>query len=232
MVSKKRETAMTIYRAMSDEEKVDTLKYNNLRFIKRFKFFSPSLSFVLYRVMDGKFNNSKFKNNYNNLLAFELLEKDKKFFDKVGNRELMLDRRKSHLFRFQNIREVFMDNPNLEQIKNTLEFINSMQESLEKFIKKNKEEKEKLKNELCTDIYKEERSRHIDGMNEGATACLRYLEFNLEVLENKTKWDEISQENLLSKNKKLTVELANKDKEINKLENKLEEIERIIDRSW
>jgi len=82
---------MIIYRAMCEEEYLNTIKYNKPDFsLKRFKWFSPSLEFIISRVKDGSFNNSRFcRDRYKYLMAFEIngydFLKDKK--------EIQIDRR-------------------------------------------------------------------------------------------------------------------------------------------
>lgn len=54
------------------EEFLETIKYKKPHFIRRFKWFSHNLDWVNSRVMDGNFNNSKFKQEkYTHLCVFE-----------------------------------------------------------------------------------------------------------------------------------------------------------------
>lgn len=88
---------MIIYRAMCEQEMIKTLKNMSFQFDKKNKWFSYSLGFILNRVKDGKFNNSNFcKDRYEFILMFILRHNDLMYFNTVGNRELMLNVRKSH----------------------------------------------------------------------------------------------------------------------------------------
>lgn len=99
---------MLVYRAMCEKEAVETLKYAKLSFNSRFKWFG-TLDFVLNRVLDGNFNNSVFdKDRYTRVLEFDFAIQSFKFFEKCGNREFMLDRRKYPLVKLNSIREVFI----------------------------------------------------------------------------------------------------------------------------
>ena len=87
---------LILYRAMSLDEFKATQKENKPHFIKRFKWFSPSLLFVANRVMDGKFNNSCFKKDrYAIGVKFIFDGNGNKFFNK-NSKEWRLDIRKSH----------------------------------------------------------------------------------------------------------------------------------------
>ena len=71
---------MIIYRAMSKEEKDRTILFNRPDFKKRFKWFSQNLTFLLERVRDGKFNNSKhIPGRYAHVLMFYWDEKKSDF---------------------------------------------------------------------------------------------------------------------------------------------------------
>lgn len=50
---------MKVYRAMCEAEFYATMKSGKPTFKRKVKWFSPSLEFILSRVRDGKFNNSK-----------------------------------------------------------------------------------------------------------------------------------------------------------------------------
>lgn len=67
---------MIIYRAMCEEEYLNTIKYKKPDFsLKRFKWFSPSLEFIITRVKDGSFNNSRHcKNRYKYIMSFEIYQ--------------------------------------------------------------------------------------------------------------------------------------------------------------
>ncbi len=81
---------MIIYRAMCDSEFQDMQHFNSLSWNSRFKWFGTK-EFVIERVMDKKFNNSKFINRYNNLVKFEF--SNDSVFTHCGNREFMLARK-------------------------------------------------------------------------------------------------------------------------------------------
>ena len=84
---------MIIYRAMCEEEYNRTIKYKVPHFIKRYKWFSTNLDFILTRVKDGKFNNSQYKENmYSYILEFEW---DGKNADWINSNEIQFDRRKN-----------------------------------------------------------------------------------------------------------------------------------------
>lgn len=86
---------ITYYRAMCEEEYTKTSP-TSLSFLRRFKWLGTK-EFVLSRVMDGSFNNSKHKRGkYEHLVSVSFDEKYLSRFDKVGNKELQLDRRKSN----------------------------------------------------------------------------------------------------------------------------------------
>lgn len=57
---------------MCEEEYAETVKYGKAQFLRKFKWFSPSLDFVKGRVLDGKFGNSCFvPGKYVRILSFE-----------------------------------------------------------------------------------------------------------------------------------------------------------------
>jgi hypothetical protein len=94
---------MILYRAMSPEEAEKTINNKEVQFIRRFKWFSPSLEFVNNRVRDGKFNNSKFSTEkYTHLLKFEFRDKDDVAFIKNKD-EWMLDVRKTPLIKLLSV---------------------------------------------------------------------------------------------------------------------------------
>lgn len=89
---------MLIYRAMCKEEYNRTIKYKIPDFRNRFKWFSTNLEFILTRVQDGKFNNSKYKQNrYDYILEFEC---DGTQADWINTNEIQFDRRKNPNIKF------------------------------------------------------------------------------------------------------------------------------------
>lgn len=98
-----------IYRAMSSEEARDTLTSKQAAFVKRFKWFSPDLNWIKSRVKDGKFNNSKFKQDrYDVILAFTLPKENfDKYFMQINNsKEYMLDLRKSNSVKWLKVEKL------------------------------------------------------------------------------------------------------------------------------
>jgi hypothetical protein len=88
---------ITLYRAMCKEELDDMFKNNKLSFKKRFKWFG-TLEFVIFRVKDGKFNNSRLvEDRYKYLVKFMFSESSLQHFSKCGFKEFMLDVRKTPL---------------------------------------------------------------------------------------------------------------------------------------
>ena len=95
-----------LYRAMSDDERNKTLKDNKLSFIKRFKWFSPSISFIFNRVKGVDFNNSRVeKQRYDNILTFKIMKSDLDKFKILNKNEYMLDRRNLQLIKWLDIKE-------------------------------------------------------------------------------------------------------------------------------
>ena len=94
---------MKLYRAMCLNERNKTISNKIASFdIKRFKWFSHNLEWIKSRVQDGKFNNSKFKNNrYKYLLEFEAIDNK---YDFISKNEIQFDRRKNPTIKF--IREI------------------------------------------------------------------------------------------------------------------------------
>ena len=90
---------MTIYRAMCHEEMVKTINNGYASFdTKRYKWFSQNLEFIVNRVMDKKFNNSKFKSHrYTYLLEFEWNGNNCDF---ISTNEIQFDRRKNPKIKF------------------------------------------------------------------------------------------------------------------------------------
>lgn len=85
---------MIVFRAMSVEEALNVSGNNPLAWKSKFKWFGTE-DFVRQRVLDGKFNNSKFKNKYTVLCKYEIVD-GIEHFSKCGNRELMLSIRKAN----------------------------------------------------------------------------------------------------------------------------------------
>lgn len=88
---------MIVYRAMSELEYQKTLSSREADFtLSRFKWFSPCIGFVLGRVCDGSFNNSKFKSDrYTRIVSFEFDDKYLEKVDYVSQREIQIDRRRN-----------------------------------------------------------------------------------------------------------------------------------------
>lgn len=88
---------------MSKEEAEKTVRDKEIQFIRRFKWFAPSLTFVKNRVRDGKFNNSKFATErYTHLLKFTFRDTDDVHFIKNTD-EWMLDVRKTPLVKLLSV---------------------------------------------------------------------------------------------------------------------------------
>lgn len=99
---------MLLYRAMCQEEFVKVSEENPLNWKSRFKWFGTK-DFVTSRVLDGRFNNSKFKDKYNCLCTYEVVS-GIEYFSKCGYREFMLDRRKAN-----NVKLRLIDNQIIER---------------------------------------------------------------------------------------------------------------------
>ena len=87
---------------MSKSEFDNTIKNGKPTFIKRYKWFTPSLEFLINRICDGKFNNSNFVPRYTHIIKWDIPKSHLQFFDKVSSKELMLDRRKANQITFCN----------------------------------------------------------------------------------------------------------------------------------
>ena len=85
---------MIVFRAMSVEEANKVSDTSPLAWRSKHKWFGTE-DFVKKRVLDGKFNNSKFKNKYVVLCKYEIVN-GIEHFSKCGNRELMLSIRKAN----------------------------------------------------------------------------------------------------------------------------------------
>ena len=85
---------MIVFRAMSIEEADKVTANCPLSWRSKFKWFGTE-EFVQTRVLDGKFNNSKYKDKYQVLCKYEIIN-GIEHFSKCGNRELMLSIRKAN----------------------------------------------------------------------------------------------------------------------------------------
>lgn len=100
---------MVIYRAMCTEELTKTKLYKRPHFIKRYKWFTSNLDFIINRVLDGKFNNSNYDNSkYQHICSFEW---DGENSDWINVNEIQFDRRKNLNIIFKE--EVFI----IERVK-------------------------------------------------------------------------------------------------------------------
>ena len=98
---------MTLYRAMCKDEDVSSIANNRPHFIKRYKWFSPSLEFVSGRVQDGVFNNSKWRQErYTERLAFTFSDNSRSYFAVENEKEYRLDRRLTPMVRCESVLEV------------------------------------------------------------------------------------------------------------------------------
>ena len=83
---------MFIYRAMCDREYNSVCEKYPLSWNSKCKWFSDDLNFILERVRDGKFNNSKFKDNaYRKIVKYSVMNPN--VLVRVSNNELMLKRK-------------------------------------------------------------------------------------------------------------------------------------------
>ena len=86
---------ITLYRVMCKEE-YDKTSETFLQYFRNKEKPFGTKEFILNRVCDGKFNNSKFKPKYIHLIQIEFNEKYKQQFHKWGNNEMLLMNRKSN----------------------------------------------------------------------------------------------------------------------------------------
>lgn len=86
------EDSITVFRAMSLEEASKVTEKTPLNWKSKFKWFGTE-DFERQRVLDGKFNNSKYKDKYTILCEYQI-DKGIENFSKCGNREYMLSIRK------------------------------------------------------------------------------------------------------------------------------------------
>ena len=89
------------------EEATETLKNQKPVFRKRFKWFSDDLSFIKDRVKDGRFSHSQFKvDPYFVILKFCVNDADMCEFNKLNQKEIMLDIRRLPMVRFLKVEEL------------------------------------------------------------------------------------------------------------------------------
>ena len=82
-----------LYRFMCKEEFDNTSVDNCFSWNSKAKFFTDDFSFLIKRVKDGKFNNSKFKpEKYVHLVVYEIVDTHNKLI-RVSDKELMLCRK-------------------------------------------------------------------------------------------------------------------------------------------
>ena len=97
---------MILYRAMCKGEYDNISGEFPLSWSSKCKWFSENLSFTQDRVLDKKFNNSKFKpDRYKYLVKYEVDDKFNKLV-KVSNNELMLRVRDQPLIKFVNVQKL------------------------------------------------------------------------------------------------------------------------------
>ncbi|MDR2650034.1 MAG: hypothetical protein LBB94_10020 [Clostridiales bacterium] len=109
---------INLYRAMSLDEFNKSISDRQPHFIKRYKWFSSNLDFIIARVQDGKFNNSNYMTErYTILSRFIIYINSLKYFTKLNYNELnynelILDRRKSQMVKWLALERVEMfENP-------------------------------------------------------------------------------------------------------------------------
>lgn len=91
----------TVYRAMCQDEYMETVKNKEAVFHKRFKWFTENLDFIRNRVKDGKFNNSHIvKDRYDIVVKFEA---DISKALRLNENELQFDRRRNPKIRMIGI---------------------------------------------------------------------------------------------------------------------------------
>lgn len=85
---------MILYRAMCEKEFQDMCNFNSLSWNSKFKWFGTE-EFVFSRVIDGKFNNSRFvQDRYFFIVKFVFSDDSLQYFTKCGHKEHMLNVRK------------------------------------------------------------------------------------------------------------------------------------------
>jgi len=100
------EERMIIYRAMCREEFARTLKFGKADFsLRRFKWFATDLDFIMNRVLDKTFNNSRHvPDRYVHIVQFEA---DVSKADWIRNHEIQFDVRRNA--KILMIQEIFVD---------------------------------------------------------------------------------------------------------------------------
>lgn len=84
---------MKLYRAMSEHEFDNITKHSPFSWNSKFKWFTQNLNFILRRVTDGKFNNSKFKQErYTHLVEYSVVDTGG-IVKQVSDSEFMLARK-------------------------------------------------------------------------------------------------------------------------------------------
>ncbi len=95
---------LKIYRAMCKKEFQESTN-NRLAWQSRFKWFSSNKDFVVNRVKDGRFNNSRFIPDRYSILV-EIGIEDFNHFNQINDQELMLDRRQANQVKIHYINRV------------------------------------------------------------------------------------------------------------------------------
>lgn len=97
---------MIVYRAMCSEEFARTVKFGKADFsLRRFKWFAIDIDFILNRVLDKRFNNSKHvPSRYVHIVQFEA---DISKADWIRNSEIQFDVRRNA--KISMIKEIFVD---------------------------------------------------------------------------------------------------------------------------
>lgn len=105
---KENSAEISLYRAMSDEELISTMKNKSPNFSeKRFKWFTRDLHFIFSRIQGPDFNNSRIETErYKNVVQFILPDSELVYFKKLNEKEYMLDRRKAHLVKWGTMRQI------------------------------------------------------------------------------------------------------------------------------
>lgn len=78
---------------------------NRFSWNSRFKWFSSDKDFIVNRVKDGKFNNSRFIADRYSILV-EIGVEDFAHFNQLNRQELMLDRRRANQIKIHYIRQI------------------------------------------------------------------------------------------------------------------------------
>ena len=97
---------MKFYRACCKEEYENSK--SSLHYIRRYKWISNNKDFILERVCDGEFNNSKFKDSkYTHMLEIHIEDLSK--LRKLNSNEYMMDRRNNVKVNILNKYEIRVD---------------------------------------------------------------------------------------------------------------------------